>query len=104
MTNRHLLLLFGAILWFGGIFWLAARGVFVTGPDEPPLRLALAFVMPILLFLIALFLLPGWGARTVSISPVFLIPRNGWQFIGWGFFMGDGEGLPPGGSPWPAGL
>jgi hypothetical protein len=104
MTNRHLLLLFGAILWFGGIFWLAARGVFVTGPDEPPLRLALAFVMPILLFLIALFLFPGWRALVLSISPVFLITLNGWRFIGLGFFMGYAEGLLPGGFAWPAGL
>jgi hypothetical protein len=104
MTNRHLLLLFGAILWFGAIFWLAARGVFITGPDDPPIRLALAFAVPILLFLIALFLFPGWRALIVSISPVFLITLNGWRFIGLGFFMGYAEGLLPGGFAWPAGL
>jgi hypothetical protein len=104
MTNRHLLLLFGAILWFGAIFWLAARGVFITGPDDPPIRLALAFAVPILLFLIALFLFPGWRALIVSVSPVFLITLNGWRFIGLGFFMGYAEGLLPGGFAWPAGL
>jgi hypothetical protein len=104
MTKRHLLLLFAAILWFGAIFWLAARGVFVTGPGGAPLRIALAFALPILFFLIALFLLPGWRALVVSISPVFLISLNGWRFIGLGFLMGYAEGLLPGGFAWPAGL
>jgi hypothetical protein len=104
MTNRHLSLFFGAALWFGAIFWLAARGVFTTGPDEPPIRLALAFAMPILLFLVALLLFPGWRALVVSVSPVFLITLNGWRFIGLGFLMGYAEGLLPGGFAWPAGL
>jgi hypothetical protein len=104
MTNRHLSLFFGAALWFGAIFWVAARGVFTTGPDELPIRLALAFAMPILLFLVALLLFPGWRALVVSVSPVFLITLNGWRFIGLGFLMGYAEGLLPGGFAWPAGL
>jgi hypothetical protein len=104
MTNRHLPLVFGAALWFGAIFWLAARGVFVAGPDDPPIRLALAFAMPILLFLVALLLFPSWLALVVSVSPVFLITLNGWRFIGLGFFMGYAEGLLPGAFALPAGL
>jgi hypothetical protein len=50
-------------------FWLAARGVFVAGPDDPPIRLALAFAVPILLFLVALLLFPSWRALVVSVSP-----------------------------------
>jgi hypothetical protein len=104
MTNRHLQLFFGAAIWFGEIFWLAARGVFVAGPDDPPIRLALAFAVPILLFLVALLLFPAWRALVVSVSPVFLITLNGWRFIGLGFLMGYAEGLLPGGFAWPAGL
>jgi hypothetical protein len=104
MTNRHLPLFFGAAVWFGAIYWLAARGVFVTGPEEPPIRLALAFAVPIVLFLVALFLFPGWRTLVLSISPIFLITLNGWRFIGLGFFMGYAEGLLPGGFAWPAGL
>jgi hypothetical protein len=104
MTSRHLPLFFGGAIWFGAVFWLAAHGVFITGSDEPPIRLALAFAMPILLFLVALLLFPGWRALVVSVSPVFLITLNGWRFIGLGFFMGYAEGLLPGAFAWPAGL
>jgi hypothetical protein len=104
MTKRQSPLFFGAALWFGAVIWLAARGTFTSGASEPPIRLALAFAMPIVLFLIALFLFPRWRALVVSVSPVFLITLNGWRFIGLGFLMGAAEGLLPGGFAWPAGL
>src|SRR4029450_3950055 len=104
MSNRHLLLLFGAIIWFCAIFLLAERGAFITGPSDPPIRLAFAFAVPILLFLVALFLFSGWRSLVLSISPIFLITLNGWRFIGLGFFMGYPEGFPPAGFAWPARL
>ncbi len=48
MTDKHMRLLWGAILWFAAALLLAARGVFVTRPNELPLVLALAFLVPIL--------------------------------------------------------
>ena len=100
----HTILLFGAGLWFATIFLLAARGVFMSGPNELPLTLALAFVTPVLLFLVSVRSFPRWRELVVSISPVFLISLNGWRFIGLGFLMGYAEGLLPGGFAWPAGL
>jgi hypothetical protein len=49
MNSSHLNLLLGALVWFGIVTWLAAKGVFVSAPDERPLTLALTFVAPILL-------------------------------------------------------
>jgi len=83
MNTRHTILLCGALAWFGAIFWLAVRGTFVSSQDEPPLALAIAFLTPILLFLVSLQI-PGWRALVVSIPPVFLIALNGWRFIGLG--------------------
>jgi hypothetical protein len=103
MNARHLILLFGALVWFGAACWLAASGTFVSGQDEPPLALAIAFLAPILLFL-ATLRIPSWRAMVVSIPPVFLIALNGWRFIGLGFLMAYQEGLLPGGFAWPAGL
>ena len=102
MNTRHTILLCGALAWFGAIFWLAVRGTFVSSQDEPPLALAIAFLTPILLFLVSLQI-PGWRALVVSIPPVFLIALNGWRFI-LGFLMALQEGLLPGGFAWPAGL
>ena len=103
MNARHLVLLFGALVWFGAVYWLAANGAFVSARDEPPVALAVAFLTPIVFFLVSLRL-PRWRALVVSLPPVFLIALNGWQFIGLGFLMAYQEGLLPGGFAWPAGL
>jgi hypothetical protein len=103
MNARHVILLLGALVWFAAIYWLAANGAFVSGQDELPVTLAVAFLTPILLFLASLHL-PGWRSLVVSIPPVFLITLNGWRFIGLGFLMAYREGLLPGGFAWPAGL
>src|SRR5262245_6918064 len=103
MNARHVILLIGALVWFGAAFWLAARGTFVSSQDEPPVALAIAFLTPILLFLASLRI-PNWRALVVSIPPVLLIALNGWRFIGLGFLMAYQEGLLPGGFAWPAGL
>ncbi len=87
MTDKQMPLLWGAILWFAAALLLAARGVFVTRPNELPLALALAFLVPILLFVLGLGLSSRWRALVVSVPPVFLIALNGWRFIGLGFLM-----------------
>jgi hypothetical protein len=103
MNARHLSLLVGALVWFCAIFGLAAKGVFVSGPDERPIAVAVAFLTPLLLFLLGLRI-SSWRRLVLSISPVFLIALNGWRFIGLGFLMAYREGLLPGGFAWPAGL
>ena len=103
MSARHLSLIVGALVWFCAIFALAAKGVFVSGPDEPPIAVGVAFLTPLLLFLLGLGI-PSWRRLVLSIPPVFLIALNGWRFIGLGFLMAYQEGLLPGGFAWPAGL
>lgn len=104
MNNRYVILLLGVVLWFGAIVWLAAHRVFISGPNDPPLTLAMAFLAPILMFVLSLRLFSRWRALILSIPPVFLIAMNGWRFIGLGFLMAYEEGLLPGGFAWPAGL
>ena len=103
MEPGHVTLLAGALIWFATAYLLASRGAFVSGPDAPPITIGLAFLTPLLLFLVALLISSCLGL-VVSISPVFLIALSGWRFIGLGFIMGYEEGLLPGGFAWPAGL
>jgi hypothetical protein len=103
MNKQHWRLLLGAAGWFGVIYWLAARGTFIS-PNKPPVAVGLAFTVPILLFLVTERTLPGWRARVTSVSPVLLISMNGWRFIGLGFLMATAEGLLPAGFALPAGL
>jgi len=103
MNGRHVSLLLGALVWFCAILGLAAKGAFVSSPNEPPIAVGVAFLTPLLLFLLGLSI-SGWRRLVLSISPVFLIALNGWRFIGLGFLMAYQEGLLPGGFAWPAGL
>jgi hypothetical protein len=75
MNPRRVILLFGAPTWFGALYWLAASGAFVSSQDERPVTLAVAFLTPILLFLVGVRL-PGGRSLVVSIPPVFLIALN----------------------------
>ena len=104
MNKQHWPMLLGVAGWFSAICWLAERGTFISGPNKPPVAVGLAFVIPILLFLVTERTLPGWRDRVTSISPVLLISMNGWRFIGLGFLMANVEGLLPRGFAWPAGL
>jgi hypothetical protein len=103
MNSRHLSLLVGALVWFCAIYGLAANGVFVSGPNARPIAVAVAFLTPLLLFVLGLRI-SSWRRLVLSISPIFLIALNGWRFIGLGFLMAYQEGLLPGGFAWPAGL
>ncbi len=70
MSRKHAGLLFCALVWFGAMYWLAANGVFVSGPGERPVALAVAFLAPILLFLVCMRV-PGLRRLLVSIPPCF---------------------------------
>jgi len=104
MNKQHNMLFAGSVFWFAFVYWFAARGGFVSGPTQPPITLAAAFVTPLLLFLAAVRIFPGFRHAMISISPIFLIALNGWRFIGLGFLMGYAQGLLPAGFALPAGL
>ena len=92
MNPRHVILLFGALTWFGAIYWLAASGAFVSSRHARPVTLAVAFLTPILLFLVDVRL-PGWrfaGFTRVS-------DRSEWPAIHW---LGIFDGLSGGAFVW----
>ena len=73
MHQKHMPLLCG-LCGFAVAAGLAARGVFVSRPDEPPpARYCRRFLLPIVLFVLALGLSDTRLVRVVSIPPLFLI-------------------------------
>jgi hypothetical protein len=67
MNPKHWFLLFGALLWFAVVFWLAANGAFVSAPDGRPIATGVAFATPLLLFLAGMRFRPGgrWSSRSL---------------------------------------
>src|SRR6266481_3195089 len=95
MNPRHVILLFGALVWFGAIYWLAASGAFVSSQDERPVTLAVTFLTPILLFLVGLRL-PGWRSLVVFHS-TRVSDRSEWLAI---HRLGIFDGLSGGAFAW----
>jgi hypothetical protein len=92
------------VAWFLLVLLLAANHKFISTPGTPPLAVGLAFLVPILLFLAAVRLSPGFHDYVLKINSVFLAALHGWRFIGLGFIMAYCEHLLDGSFAWPAGL
>jgi hypothetical protein len=91
-------------IWFLLIFFLAMNQGFIGSSGKPPVAVGVAFAAPILLFLIAVRVLPEFRAYVLRIDPVFLVALHGWRFIGLGFIVDYSEHLLSGSFAWPAGI
>src|SRR5215510_2292816 len=76
-------LLFG--IWFALVFFLGAREVFVAPRDTPPLPLLIAFTLPVVVFLFAYGMSPGFREFVLNADLRFLIGMQAWRFAGFTF-------------------
>jgi len=104
MNKQHTILFAGSVFWLVLVYWFAAREGFISGPTQRPIAVAVGFATPLVLFVAAIFVFPGFRAAVTSVSPTLLVALHGWRFIGLGFLMAYAEGLLSGGFAWPAGL
>ena len=81
------------VAWFLLVLLLGANHKFVSPAGTPPLAVGLAFVVPVLLFLAAVGVSPGFRDYVLQINPIFLAALHGWRFIGLGFIMAYCEHL-----------
>lgn len=79
------------MLWFIGVWWAGARGVYITPVRTSPGAVGLGFGIP-------------FRQTVSSFSPVLLAALHGWRFIGMSFIMASRKGLLPPTFAWPAGL
>lgn len=92
------------LLWGGAVAALAAAGVFVPAPNEPPAAVLVAALVPPALFWLALRASAGLRAAVLAIPLALLTAMQGWRVVGAAFLMLYGIGQLPGAFAWPAGL
>lgn len=92
-TTRDVLPLLIAGLWGAGAFALARTGAFVDADGGPPLRLMLAVVVPVTLFLVAWRILPAVAAWVRDLDPALVTGLQTFRVLGivfvFLFFLGE---------------
>jgi hypothetical protein len=103
MTNYGKLTTSLIAIW--AVFSLTASAfhVFRNGPNDPPLALGLAAVIPIVLFALWYSLSKDFRGFTLSLSPRVLTLVQSWRIVGYAFLILAAYGILPKLFAWPAG-
>lgn len=91
-------------LWFALVAFLGGAGLFVAPAENPPLALLAAVASPLLLFLAACSLSPGFRAFVRAGDLRFMTALQGWRIGGFSFLLLYIYGILPGYFAWPAGV
>lgn len=92
------------IVWFALILWLGAAGTFVVGRDEPPLRLLVAVLAPVIAFLVAYRASAAVRERVLHADLRAVSVVQAWRFGGFAFLSLYAYGVLPAYFAWPAGF
>ena len=91
-------------LWFGLIFLLGARGVFIGPPGSPPLPIFIGFATPLALFFAAYFGSGAFRSWVLGADLRLVTAFQAWRWAGSGFLALYAYGILPGLFAFPAGL
>src|SRR5262249_52129662 len=91
-------------LWLALVLVLGAGGAFVRPPGEPPLPILVGVTAPLVAFVAAFWLLPGFRAFVLAADLRLIAAIQGWRWAGFGFLALYAYGVLPGYFAWPAGL
>jgi hypothetical protein len=92
------------VLWAAISAALAQRGLFQTTPDQPPIPLMFAVVLPVAAFAIAYAVSDGFRRYVLGLDLRWLTAIQAWRVIGGMFLVLMTFGLLPGTFAWPAGV
>ncbi|WP_455200693.1 hypothetical protein [Kaarinaea lacus] len=81
----HLVTLMILVVWFTGVFSLAAQNMFNAPPGQPPLNILLALIIPLLAFATIYAISPRFKDYVLSIDMRHLILLHSWRMLGFGF-------------------
>lgn len=83
--SSHLVTLMALLLWFAGVFILAAQNVFDAPPGQPPLNILLSLIIPLIIFATTYSVSPRFKHYVLSIDMRHLILLHSWRMLGFGF-------------------
>ncbi len=92
------------LLWLVLVLILGADDAFSRGPAALPLPILAGVLVPILVFLIALWTVDPFRDFVMSIDLPIMAGIQAWRFAGLGFIALYAYGVLPGLFAWPAGL
>ncbi len=106
LTNKRVKTVAGAVLllWLVLVFILGADDAFARGPGALPLPILAGVVLPILVFVIALWTVGPFRDFVMSIDLQVMAGIQAWRLGGLGFIALYAYGVLPGLFAWPAGL
>jgi hypothetical protein len=90
-------------VWFMFSLTASAFYVFRNGPNDPPLPLGLAALLPIVLFAIWFGISTEFRRFTMSLNPRVLTLVQSWRIVGYAFLILSAYGILPKLFAWPAG-
>ena len=88
--------------WFAAVFVLGASNAFVARPGLPPLALLIAFIAPVMAFLLSVRLSPSIRELALSADLRFATAVQAWRVGGYSFLLLYAYGYLPGYFAWPA--
>lgn len=91
-------------IWFGLILWFGATQAFVAAPGQPPLRLLVAVLGPVVAFLIAYRASAAVRELALNADLRVITVTQAWRFGGFAFLALYTYGVLPAYFAWPAGL
>jgi len=90
--------------WFGIVLILGASGAYLGSPGQPPLPVFASAVVPLLVFAVALRLLPAFREFLLALDLRLIVGMQAWRCAGFGFVALYANHVLPGLFAWPAGL
>ena len=105
-TDKRIKTIVGVVvfLWLVLAFMLGADDAFVGAPGALPLSILAGLLTPILVFLIAFWVVGPFRDLVMSIDLSVMAGIQAWRFAGLGFIALYAYGVLPGLFAWPAGL
>ncbi|HEX7914977.1 hypothetical protein [Rudaea sp.] len=91
-------------VWLGIVLILGASGAYLGAPGQPPLPVFAGAVVPLLVFAIALRLLPAFREFLLALDLRLIVGIQAWRWAGFGFVALYANHVLPGLFAWPAGL
>ena len=91
-------------VWFVVVFLLGAGGAMARQPGTPPIPVLIGVTAPVIVFLVAYQVWPGFRAFVLSLDLSLAAGVQAWRAGGLGFLALYAYGVLPGAFAWPAGL